>query len=298
MLLRAVMTCCVVVTAAAGAAEAGKLAPEVMCGVIAAGKVEVVVPTPDKRKLDKPVSCAIHLDAVADPKKTLVAQMFASAPGAMKHNGPIAPDKDFEQVLVPGDDFPACGDFTITARVTNDDDKVLWEKVIAVATPKCAPAAPAAKPAASKPAPQDDTAWADGELAKLPADANVPLVSWVNMYVFLDNTFFDTYPTSGVRIGKTMVTRKTIRALSDKAGGAYLVTKIMPMFNCKDPADAMKTPSNCEWGKWHAVVQSKTEIWVYNTDDAFYGPWQAAVFTKKGGTWVWTAVKAYDQGEP
>jgi len=299
MLLRTGVTSLLVLVAAAHLAEAGKVKAQVLCGVIVDNKVETVIPAPDKRKLDKPISCAVHLDAGFDVAD-LNAMLFTDRDSAMKHSGPIGKDADFEKVLAVDDDFAACSDFTITARVLSAD-RQLWESKIVVK--QVCPAAVAARPAvASKPAApaagEDGTGWADGELDKVPADARDAINGWITTYVFLDGGFFDSFPTGGVKIGKQTVTRKTARALSDKAGSAYLLTKIMPMFNCKQAEDAMKNPENCAWSKWHALAQSKTELWIYNTDNSFYGPYESAVFKKQGGKWVWTAVKEYDQGEP
>ena len=301
--------------AAGPVAYAGKVSAQVLCGVIADGKVAVVVPTPDKRKLDQPISCAIHVDG-APAGTTLIAKMFTSAEGAMKHAGPITPDKDFEQVLQAADDYLSCSDFVITARVTNDDDKVLWESKLAVkqacpaggsgkaAPPPPPPPKPAAPPP-SNPVPADDSGivdgdpeWAEGEIERAPADAREAIGEWTGSYGPMNHVFWESFPAGGVKVGKQTITRKNLGTLSEKAGSPYQLLQIMPRFGCKNESNAGTNPDGCHWGRWFSAVLSKTEVWVYNNDGHYYGPWPAAVFKKSGGKWVWTAVKQYDQGEP
>ncbi|MCX5742743.1 MAG: hypothetical protein NT062_09625 [Proteobacteria bacterium] len=282
-------------------AHAEAVKAQVLCGVVVGDKVETVVPTPDQRKLDKPITCAIHLTA-GTGTADLNAKISTDAPDALTHGGPIGKTVDFSTQLAPADDYQPCASFTVTARVFSADRKV-WESKIAVK--QVCPAAPAAtKPAppATKPTPaasaEPGTEWATGELAHVPTDARAAINTWITQYVFLDGGFFAAFPAGGVTVGKRLITRSTVRALSDKAGGPYMLTKIMPMFACKAAEDAMKNPENCEWAKWYALAKSKTEVWVYNTDGSFYGPFPSAVFKKQAGKWVWTAVTELDQGEP
>ncbi|MCE9577133.1 MAG: hypothetical protein K8W52_28555 [Deltaproteobacteria bacterium] len=290
-----------VVLGSAHAAHAGKVSAEVLCGVTDGGEVEVVVPTPDGRKLDKPITCAIHLDA-APAGKTLIAQVVTSADGAMKHSGPITPDADFTQVLAPGDDFAACASFAITARVTSDAGATLWESKLSVkqtCPAQAKPAPPAArKPPPSEPPPAEDEfiGFAEGELERAPADAHDALVDWAASYSAQDHVFFETFPKAGVRVGKVTVTMKNMNKLVAKAGGIYQVLTILPRFRCQSADDIGTHPEHCHWSMWHTAFMSKTEIWAYNSDPDDYGPWQAAVFKKKGRTWVWVAVKTYTQG--
>ena len=286
------------VVAIPATASAGNVKAQALCGVVTSGKVEVVVPTPDKRKLDKPISCAVHLDAAPDGA-ALSASVGVTTDGVdgTGHGDAITKTKDFEVQLSPGTDYTTCKTFSIVAKVTDDnhDNKVLWQTAIVVEQ-----ACVAAKAGPPPPPPGDaDTAFATQGSDPLPESARGTVTTWVSTYVLLDGTFFDAFPAKGVKIGKKLVTRAAVKKLADAAGGLYKLTKIMPMFECKDSVrDFEKHPENCNWAKWHVHAASKSELWIYNSDDSYYGPYTSAVFKKQGKAWVWTDVKSLDLGEP
>jgi hypothetical protein len=280
----------------ARAAWAGKK-PQVLCGVIDGDKVAFVVPTSDNRKIDKPISCAIHAEEGSYDGAGITVMIGGK--GDKEHQDTFELGKDFETTFDPGavDGFPVCGDFTIVAHLYKDQ-KVKWEQKLAVKQTCAKPGPQKAQPSGKRRG--DGTDWDGGQRESLPdEDAANQLDSWLQTYVFLDHTFFDSWPTDGVQIKGKTITAKTAQKAADAAGGVQLLTGIYAQTNCKDEMkDVGKHPENCEFGNWIAIVKSKTEVQIYSPGTSGYGVFATAVFKKKGDRWVWTAVGKYDTGEP
>jgi hypothetical protein len=278
-------------------AWADKPRAQVLCGVIANGKVETVVPTKDNRKLDKTISCAVHVEAGGVDHAGI--SLIMDGKEGMQHYDVVDVGTDFETTLDPDQEggFPTCKDFTIVARIYKDK-KAVWEQKVAVkqSCPKAGPKK--AEPQGKKRG--DGTDWDGGQRESLPdEDAAGQIDSWLQMYVFLDHTFFDSWPKDGVQIKGKTITAKTAQKAADAAGGLQLLTGIYAQANCKDEMkDPGKHPENCEFANWIAIVKSKTEVQIYSPGTSGYGIFATAVFKKKGDRWVWTAVGKYDTGEP
>lgn len=155
----------------------------------------------------------------------------------------------------------------------------------------CGGAAP--RPAAAAPDPNREPVFAPGELEKLkqlkpPGDSAA--VAWASAFVTPDPDFVErNLAGAGVKAGKLTITRAKL-----KQGDLRALTGIRPLFGCEDP----KTDTTCRWDKWHVEVKGPKEFWLYNTDDSFYGPYRALVFTKTPDAWQWLAVADLDLGEP
>ena len=202
----------------------------------------------------------------------------------------------FQFSLERGRDWDECAaDLSVPVKVKDAKGKVLFDQTL-VFKQDCAPA-PAATPAKSGGAkdPNSEVVFAAGELEKIEEPAQVAAQQWAQALLDEDAAFFvQGFPKAGVRIGKTTVKPATVQAAMDKAGGMRKLTGMLPQFGCPDP----KVDANCKWDKWHVEVKSKSEFWVYNTDDSFYGPYRSLVFKKAGGKWAWSAMADLDKGEP
>ncbi|MDB4957252.1 MAG: hypothetical protein JWO36_4821 [Myxococcales bacterium] len=130
-----------VIAGGAGLAEAGKVKAELLCGVMADGKISDVVPNKKKPRLDQPVACALHLsvenndtfmgnihtvryavDASTGKKTKITTQGETSDienhPGLKKDieivMKPAAPDERGDVL------FQACEDFDVVGSVFDD----------------------------------------------------------------------------------------------------------------------------------------------------------------------------------
>lgn len=285
-------------------ARAAPPTAEALCGVIVDGKVETVVPAPDHRKLDKPISCAIQVKS-GSADAASISVLVGGTEGASSFDV-LAKGQDHEATLAPGSDYPTCKDFVIVARLYQNK-KPVWEKKLPVAQ-RCAvaPSPPSTvakpKPPADKPTPEADTdgTWADGELDRLPKDAQQTIAEWTETYIAQDHRFIESWPTAGVKIKGKLVTPnnlgKTLPLPPEPNNDLVHAIGIVGSARCADP----EHNTGCHWGRWHANVSPKstTEIAVYCGNDSDYGSFVTAVFTKKGKKWIWTAVGTYDTGEP
>lgn len=282
------------------AARADKLTAEALCGIVVNGEVATVVPAPDHRKLDKPISCAIHLTS-GSADAASISVLVGGEEGASSFDV-LPKGEDHEATLAPGNDYPTCKDFVILARLYKNK-KPVWEKKLAV-TQACAAAAPPPVAKAQPPAPtadeDTDGTWADGELDRLPKDAREVLGEWVGTYAAQDHRFIESWPKSGVKFKGKLVTfnnmDKTLPLPPEPNNDLIHAIGIVPAARCQDPEQT----TGCHWGRWRAFVnpKKKTEITVYSDNDSGYGTFATAVFTKRGKTWVWTAIGSYDTGEP
>jgi hypothetical protein len=276
-------------------AWADKPKAQMLCGVVANGKVETVVPTKDNRKLDKPISCAIHVEA-GNVDHAGISVIIDGNEGN-QHYDVVDVGTDLEAELPVDEEmgFPTCHDFTILGRIYKDK-KSVWEQKIAVKQTCPKPGPKKAEAQGKKRG--DGTDWQNRE--SLPdEDTAAYLDGWLQMYVYLDNTFFDSWPKDGVQIKGKTITPKNAQKAADAKGGLYFLTGIMPISNCKDEdKDIGKHPENCQFADWVAIVKNKTELSIYSPSTGGYGKFPTAVFKKKGDRWVWTSVGSYDTGEP
>jgi hypothetical protein len=137
-----------------------------------------------------------------------------------------------------------------------------------------------------KPSPDDSAKWDPGSLAQLPADAKDVAQQFIDAVVDSDPPSLATMAGAGVKNGK-----KTVTGADIKRAGFEKATGIKPLV-CGGGSGP------CTWGKWVVQAKGKSEFWLYANNDSGYGSFHCAVFSKKGDTWAWTAVKTYDTGEP
>jgi len=293
MLLRLAVLAAVLGMAAP--AHADPVKAKILCGVIKNGKVVTVVPTSDGRKLDDPISCAVHLDKGGGSDMT--AYVWAGSDGT-KHKGAISTGTDFEVSLEPVhnvamDQYAPCTNFTIFADITSGDETV-WHDEIKV-TQSCTPTDgglggdsgsgqdPPGIGGYDGPGP----AWSNGNGPAL-ADplANAIAQQFAENIQLEDMSFFaGVWPKGG-----TTIKKKKIKAFKM---GADLKTQLGTWFEqyCEEGAA-------CTWGTWEAWQKNKKEFWLYATYGSGYGAFPALVFKKKGKTWKWSGVTVYDTGEP
>lgn len=282
-------------------ARADKPTAEALCGVITDGKVETVVPTPDKRKLDKVIACAIHVKTGA-AEAASISVLVDGKEGASSFDV-LPKGEDHEATLSPGSDYPTCKDFVIVARLYKDKQPV-WEKkmpVVQACPPGAAatkPTPPASKPAppAPKPTPAEDTdgTWADGELDRLPKDAAEALQNWTYIYLARDHQFPETWPKAGVKVRGKVYSWSKLPMPPPPNDDYDHALGILPLARCADE----EHQTGCHFGRWHANVKSKTAIEIYCGNDSGYGKFTTVVFAKQGKSWVWTSMGTYDTGEP
>jgi hypothetical protein len=268
------------------------LKAQMLCGVLIGGKVEYVVPTDDKRKLDKPIDCAVHVES----GKGMTAFVWVVQGGDEKeaHFGAIAKASDYGAQLKPGADFAACANFEIHARIekSDSDGGPIWQQTIAVEQ-ACATATKK-----TKRAPEPVTLgaeWGDGELAGLPDDAaRIAVKQFADAVTDSDPpTLIDMVPSSGMKVKKKSYSGDAMRkALHDQ--GFEKVTGISVEKSC---ADKVGGGQDCTTGRWMVNAQGKTKLCIYNSISG-YGQFSCALFEKRGDRWLWTGVSSYDTGEP
>ena len=137
----------------------GKVKARILCGVVIKNKVVTVVPTPDNRRLDDPISCAVHVDSArgVGELKATVATDAHGRENRESPTGPIDADNDFEAVLKPSGtglmqdetDYDPCEDFTINAFI-EDAGTMVWQQKIDV-TQRCPAEEPAARTRSKSP---------------------------------------------------------------------------------------------------------------------------------------------------
>ncbi len=198
--------------------------------------------------------------------------------------------------LARGDWDVCAADLVVTASLFGANKKLLTEVTTPLAG-RCEQAG--TKPAPTKPAPADaGLQWADGALDQLPDPGSVAIAqTWANNFFDEDVAALSQgFPAGGVTVIKVAVTAASLQKQLDKAGGMFALFRVQPGFDCKHPEKP--TADECKWSKWHVQLKSKTEFWLYNTDDSFYGPYPSLVFRKAGAKWAWVGVKLLDLGEP
>jgi hypothetical protein len=154
------------------------------------------------------------------------------------------------------------------------------------AEPAGQPAPPPTGGSSKKPSPSDSAQWDESSLAQLPADAKGLAQQFIDAVVDSDPPGLAALAGAGIKKGK-----KTIKGADILRAGFSKATGIKPLL-CGDRSGP------CAWGKWVVQAKGPSEFWIYSNNDSGYGTFRCAVFTKKGGTWAWTAVATYDTGEP
>lgn len=207
-----------------------------------------------------------------------------------QHGSPVGGEGDgvygYNFQLQKGVDWDECAtDVSIPVIVTDDKGKTVFEAK-KLYRQDC-PVIPVSPPVGTKPKPPalDKATWGEGAVNDLPADARGLTQRFIDAAVDVDPPRLATFTSAGVKKGKRVL----------KGADVYdfeKVTGIRPQKQCDE------NQKNCHWGPWQVIKKTATEFWIYSDSDSGYGTFACAVFSKRGASWVWTAVRTYDTGEP
>jgi hypothetical protein len=281
-------------------AQADTVKAQILCGIIKKGKVVTTIPTSDGRKLDDPISCAVHVDQGSGD---LMAYVWAGEDGD-KHKGAISSGNDLEVSLEPVHNvamsqYAPCTNFTIYADIARDGETVWHDeiKVVQSCTPDCPDGCVNDKPGGdSQPDPPaiggyDGPApvWVGGKPSLADPIANEIAMQFAENVQLEDMSFFaGVWPKGGTTVKKKKIKAFKIGAdLKDQLG-------VWPQYFCFDE----EAHTDCSWGEWDTSQRSKKEFWIYAATGSGYGKFPAFVFKKKGKTWKWSGMAMYDVGPP
>jgi hypothetical protein len=260
---------------------------EILCGVLADGKVDYVVPAKDGRKLDRPIDCAIHVTGGL-PGKQAPASIYTwlGGPGPM-HSGTIAVGTDLNVELTPGakldgktDFIPCQDDFEIVAEIAGEKS-LLFSKRLKVHQ-KCseAPPPPNASTDPPKSATKTPAEFAAHILEEMPDDdARKTAQRFADAAQNDDRVELKAMcPSGGLRTPKKKITCEAL----EKDGLAPTGFK---------PTCCNNEPS-CAWApEWFGYSAKKTSFQVNNRSGCVGSPTPVAAFEKRGGKWIWTGIR-------
>ena len=183
--------------------------------------------------------------------------------------------------LEKGSDWDVCApELIIPVTLTNMKGELLFtaqEKYLQ----NCA-AVPVAPPVGSVKPSADGAKWDSGALERIPQDARSTAQAFIDAVVDSDPPALSSMGSRGVKLGKKVLKGKDLYDPSSLG--------LKPQLGCEAGA--------CKWGGWVSVAKGPSEFWVFSTNDSGYGSFAAAVFSKSGAEWRWTAVRTYETGEP
>ena len=268
---------------------------ELLCGVVAGEQVVTVVPTADGRRLDQPVTCAVHISSARNTVE-LSAAAFTDAPGRARndpHTDNISADQDFEFTLTPSgpgvdaahSDFDPCASFSITAHIDQDGAQI-WKQTVKVVQTCPAPAQPTP---AAKPASEGD--WAPDQLSSLPDDDARGLAESFRAAIVDEDaeTFVGMIPKDGVKVAGKSLSQAKAKALFAKGGYEALTGRAK---ECGEDA----TGVTCAWTSWKVLDSSAKAFSIYSGPD--YGKIKVDTFAKTKAGWRWTGMVVKDVGSP
>jgi hypothetical protein len=283
----------VLLVVAAPVAAANKIKAKFVCKKVLKDGSSWVIGNEGYRIEAERIECSLDSPSHKLLEGSAVLQSSWHKDGSPKNgqrNGePIAGDKppfSYKFTLEKGAHWEPCAtDTSFEVTVIDSGGQVVFtERKTFAQDCKTIPVAPPVAKTAAKAKPEPSR-WEDGAKEQIPADARDLAQQFVDAVVDSDPPTLGTLASAGVKKGN-----KTL-----KGADVYDITAatgIAPSYDCDE------NQKNCHWGKWLVINKKPTEFWIYTNNNSGYGKFACAVFTKKGSSWVWTAVKSYDTGEP